>query len=116
MRALQHLTSTPNGATSDCQVFNASSVSVVKIIIIITTSGHNNLTKGCVTVAHGWFCGIRQVAPVCAAPNNLVHASLGPPESTAEMASRLVQPFLHSSCQSVVGHTRPVLSPWHGVM
>jgi len=29
----------------------------------------------------------------------LTHASLGPPESSTQTASRLVQPFLHSSPQ-----------------
>ena len=57
--------------------------------------------KGCITAAHGWFSGIRQVAPMCIHPT---HASLGPPKSTTQMASESVQPFLHSSLQSVVGH------------
>jgi len=42
------------------------------------------------------FARWRQCAP------HLVYDSLGPPESTTQTASRSVQPFLHSSQQSVV--------------
>ena len=35
---------------------------------------------------------------------HLMHASLVPPESITQTASRSVQPFLHSLYQSVVGH------------
>jgi len=52
-----------------------------------------------------------------------IHASLGPPESTTETASRSIQPFLHSSRQSVVGHAGHVFYvfslkswPWHGAI
>jgi len=38
--------------------------------------------------------------------SHLIHASLGLPESTSQTVSRLVQPFLHSSRQNVVGHAR----------
>jgi len=41
----------------------------------------------------------------------LPHAFLGPPESVTQMVSRLVQPFLHSSQQSVVGHDLPQIAP-----
>jgi len=41
------------------------------------------------------FSSWRQCAP------HLIHASLGPPESKSHMASRLVQPFLHSWRQSI---------------
>jgi len=54
------------------------------------------------------FSGIRQVALACTAPH-LIHASLGPPESTTQTASRLVKAFLPSSWQSVVGMTWRVL-------
>jgi len=33
-----------------------------------------------------------------------IHASLGQPESTTQMASQSVQPFSHSSCKSVIRH------------
>jgi len=47
---------------------------------------------------------------------HLIHASLGPPESISQTASRSVQPFLYSSRQSVVGNvmTCPSLAPSHG--
>jgi len=45
----------------------------------------------------------------------VTHASLGPSESTTQMASRSVQPLLHSWQQSIVGHAFPIkISPWHG--
>jgi len=43
----------------------------------------------------------------------LPHAFLGPPESVTQTVSRLVQPFLHSSQQSVVGHDLPQIAPLH---
>jgi len=46
-------------------------------------------------VAHGQFIGIRQVA------HHLIHASVGQPESKSQTVSRSVQPFLHSSRQSL---------------
>jgi len=52
--------------------------------------------KNCLT-----FSCIRQVAPICP---HVTHASFGLPESATQMASRLVQPFLCSSWQSVI-HT-----------
>jgi len=42
---------------------------------------------------------------------HLIHVSLGPPESTTQMASQSVQPFLHSSRQTVVGHAQGDLDP-----
>jgi len=44
---------------------------------------------------------------------------LGPPESSTQTAFRLVQPFLQSSLQSVVGQARACpfplkIAPWHG--
>jgi len=59
--------------------------------------------KGCIAAAHGRFSGIRQMAPLCTLPNN---AFLGPPEFTTQTVSRSVQPFLHSTRQSVDGHAR----------
>jgi len=58
--------------------------------------------------AHEQFNGIRQVAPVCTPPNTCF---LGPPKPTTQTASRSVQPFLHSSRQSVVGHIGAYPSP-----
>jgi len=62
------------------------------------------LATGRIAAAHARFRGILQVAPVCTPPNN---ASLGPPESRSQTASRSVQRFLHSSQQSV-----PILYTW----
>jgi len=42
---------------------------------------------------------------------HVTHASLGPPESITQMASRPVQPFLHSSRQGVVRHVGARPSP-----
>jgi len=42
---------------------------------------------------------------------HLIHASLGPPESKTQTASRSVQPFLHSSCQSVIRHVGACPAP-----
>jgi len=51
---------------------------------------------------------------------NVMHASLGPHDSTSQTASRSVQPLLHSSWQSVFGHARAVLfpkiTPSHGAL
>jgi len=57
----------------------------------MVTSGHSNLTTGCIAAAHGLFSGIRQMAPVCTT------CFFGPPESKSQTASRSVQPFLHGS-------------------
>jgi len=57
----------------------------------MVTSGHSNLTTGCIDAAHGLFSGIRQMAPVC------ITCFFGPPESKSQTASRSVQPFLHGS-------------------
>jgi len=52
--------------------------------------------------------------------SNLIHASLGPPESITQTASRSVQPFLHSSRQCRDEHLRSdvrgtmTISPSHG--
>ena len=40
--------------------------------------------------------------PIKIAHSHVDHASLGPPESSTQMASRSVQPFFHSSRQSVL--------------
>jgi len=56
------------------------------------------LSTGRIAAAYERFSGIRQVTPVCTPPNN---ASLGLPESKSQTASRSVQPFLHTSRQSV---------------
>jgi len=56
------------------------------------------LTTGHIAAAYERFSGIRQVAPVCP---HLIHAWLGPSEFSTQTASRSVQPFLHSSPQSV---------------
>ena len=54
--------------------------------------------KDPIAAAHERFIGIRRQFAT-----NLIHASMGPPESrpTTQTASRSVQPFLHSSRQSV---------------
>ena len=48
----------------------------------------------------GWIAFIRWL-PICL---HVTHASFHPPESTIQMASRLVQPFMHSSWQSLIRH------------
>jgi len=63
--------------------------------------------KGRIAAAHGRFSSIRHVSAVC---NHLIML-LGPPESSAQTASRLVQPFCaaHSRMSSgIAGH---VISP-----
>jgi len=73
------------------------------------TSGQSNLKTGRMAAAHGWFNGIRQVAPVWASPNN---AFLGPAESSTQTASWSVQPFLHRLPQSVpIFYNGPSVSP-----
>jgi len=54
--------------------------------------------KGCIAVPHGLFNGIRRVAPMC---NRCNTCFLGPRVRITQTASRSVQPFLHSSPQSV---------------
>jgi len=67
------------------------------------------LTTGRIAAAHGLFNSIRQVASVCTQPKTCF---LGPPESKYQTASRSVQPFLHSSPQSVpITHNGPPFSP-----
>jgi len=51
--------------------------------------------------------------------SHLIHASLGPPESKSQTASRLVQPLMHSSRQRVtiftMGRPFPLqTAPFHG--
>ena len=76
---------------------------------LVTISGHSDLTKMSQWREDGWFNGISQ--PVCTPPNN---TSLAPPESTTQMASRLVRPFLHSSWQNVARHVRSLkIAPSH---
>ena len=57
--------------------------------------------KGCIAAAHGWFSGIRQVAPVCTPPNTCF---LRPTKSTTRTATRSVELFSHSSPHSVIRH------------
>jgi len=54
--------------------------------------------QGHITATHGQFNRIRQMAPMCTPPNT---DSLEPLESTSKMVSGSVQPFLHSSRQSI---------------
>jgi len=68
-------------------------------ILVILAGGQSNLTTGRIATAHGWFSGIRQVAPVCVCTPPM-HASLGP-DVKSQTASRSVQAFLHSSQQGV---------------
>jgi len=72
---------------------------------IIITSGQSNLTTGRITIKHGQFNGIRQVAPVYTHLNTCFH---GPTQVQSRTASRLVQPFLHRSRQGVaILYNRP---------
>jgi len=69
------------------------------LLIIMITNGQSNLTKRphrrrTRTVQSYSPCGAN-VHP------HLTHASFGPPQSISQTASRLVQPFLHSSRQKV---------------
>jgi len=41
----------------------------------------------------------------------LTHGFLGAPESSTQMASQLVKPYLHSSPQSVIGHAWTCFPP-----
>ena len=67
------------------------------------------MTTGRIAAAHGRFSGIRQVAQ-CA--SHIIHASLGPPDSKSQTASRTVQPFLHNLRESVpILHNGPPFSP-----
>ena len=51
-------------------------------------------------------------SPDCATVHpDVTHGSLDPPQCTTQTASRSVQLFLYSSCQSVVGHVRACPSP-----
>jgi len=61
------------------------------------TNDQSNLTK---TLHRHCTRTVQSYLPGCAN----MHASLGPSKSTKQMASRSVQPILHSSQQSVVGH------------
>jgi len=66
-----------------------------------STTAQSNLTTGCIAAAHGRsvvFTRCRQCAPP---PNSIIAWFFGPTKSKSQMASRLVQPFLHSSLQSV---------------
>ena len=54
-----------------------------------------NLTTGGIAAARGRFNSIRQVAPVYTL--HLIHAYFGPSESSSQVASRSVQPFLQRS-------------------
>ena len=56
------------------------------------------MTRGRIAATYGRFSGIHQVAPVCTPPNTCF---LGPTRVRPQTASRLVQPFFHSSPQSV---------------
>jgi len=82
-------------------IWNGMAAVVDNALIIIVTSGQINFTTGHIAAAHGRFSGIRQVTPVCTVHLHLIHASLGPLESKYQTASRLVQPFVHSSWQRV---------------
>jgi len=68
-------------------------------ILVILAGGQSNLTTSRIATTHGWFSGIRQVAPVCVCTPPM-HASLGP-DVKSQTASRSVQAFLHSSQQRV---------------
>jgi len=64
------------------------------LLLEAITSGQSNLTKGCLAGAHGRFSRIRQVVPTCTRPRDLIHASLGQPESTTQRVLRSVRPFV----------------------
>jgi len=64
--------------------------------------GKENLINKWSTVFARW----RQCAP------HLIRVSLGPPEFKSKTASRLVQPFLHGSADSVpIFYNGPLLPP-----
>ena len=73
-------------------------LTILLIAIVVITRGQSHLTKRAHrshTLTVQWYSpGGANVHP----PNN---ASLGPPKSTTQMASRSVQPFMHSSRQRV---------------
>jgi len=74
-----------------CSTRQCKSV-VQQVVKVIWQEGH-------IAEAHRWFNHIRQVAPICTP--DLRHASVGPPKSIPQMASRSVLLFLHSSRQAV---------------
>jgi len=62
-------------------------------------SGQSNMTK-MLHCRQAW--SVQQHSPCCANVHpHLIHESLDPPESTNQIASPSVQPFLHSSRQTV---------------
>ena len=68
-----------------------------------STSAQSNLTKGRIATAHGWYSlyfarGCPFLPQNCSfswgnLDHHLIHGSLGPPQSTTQITSRLVQPF-----------------------
>ena len=78
---------------------------MIKVPVIWQKRPHRRPAR---PASHGQFNGIRQVLPVC---THLIHASFGPSKSTTQMASRSVQPFLHSLRQSVFRRAGHVISP-----
>jgi len=79
------------------------------LIIITKTSGQSNLTKRPQCCRTWTFFPL--YSPTCGNVHpHLTHTSLGPPESIPQMASRSVQPLLHSSWQcrqTCLGMGRP---------
>jgi len=63
-----------------CNVLNGrqDSKSATSIGYPKVTSGQSNLTTGCIAVAHRWFSGISQVAPMCTPCNNASWANPSP--------------------------------------
>jgi len=67
-------------------------------------SAQSSLTKGCIAAAHAQYyftmgCPSPSKLPLPKGGSgpHLIHGSLGPPKSTTQKVSRLVQPFLQSS-------------------
>ena len=67
------------------------------------------MTKGRIAAARGRFSGICQVAPMCTLPNVCFLRFI---QSKLQMASRLLQPFLHRSWQKIlIFYSGPPFSP-----
>jgi len=81
------------------------------MMMITITSGQSNLTKRphrhCTWKVQWCSPGGANVHPTC----NTCFLGRGIPESTTQMPSRSVQPFLHSSRQSVIWHAWTCLFP-----
>jgi len=84
-----------------------------KVVHLQTANSHSPHNRQ-VWLKNGYLCSGRvtssvyfpqKIAPLVRAvlDPHLIHGFLDPPEPTTQTASRSVQPFLYSSCQSAVG-------------